>query len=253
MSPQGMARTAARLTAIAGACAGVTSAHLLEIRLRGSSDASRGRAVRLWARLILRILNVRLQIAPSPRPPSPTGATLVVANHRSTVDIPLVLSLSGGHLLSRDDVAGWPVFGRMAALAGTIFVDRASPGSGAMAVRRIRERLSRGATVCVFPEGGTFIGDEVRSFRSGAFIAAARERAAILPIGIAYADEASVYGEEPFSVHARRLASAPATSAAVVIGSPIANSSGPAREIAARTRETVQALVSQARALIGPK
>ena len=57
---------------------------------------------------------------------------LVVANHRSIVDIPLLLSLTGGHMLSRGhDEAAW--FGEIADLAGTIYVNQNDPASGANA------------------------------------------------------------------------------------------------------------------------
>jgi 1-acyl-sn-glycerol-3-phosphate acyltransferase len=245
------ARLAIRLAALLGASAAVTAGHLLDAAVRGANDRRRGAFVRLWGSAVLRSLNVRMLLAPRPLPARPEQATLVVANHRSMVDIPIILSLFGGRLLSRGDIAHWPVFGRMAALAGTIFVERGSARSGATAVESMRICLAQSGVVCVFPEGTTFVGDTVRRFRSGAFAAASRENAAIVPVGIAYADEASAYGDESFAAHARRVASAPVTEVSVVVGEPLPAFGRPARTLADDTRQTVQELVLEARARTG--
>jgi 1-acyl-sn-glycerol-3-phosphate acyltransferase len=142
-------------------------------------------------------------------PASPTVTPrLVVANHRSTIDILLMLHLFGGQLLARGDMATWPGIGVMARRAGTLFVRRDDPASGAGAVQRMRERLRRGITIGVFPEGTTFHGDEVREFQPGAFVAIARERGIVLPVGIAYERDDAIYGDEPIVDHLKRLAQA---------------------------------------------
>ena len=104
-------------------------------------------------------------------PPQGRGH-LVVANHRSTADILVLLRAFGGHMVSRADLARWPLVGVAARAVGTVFVDRANAASGANAVRAIRDRLAEGHTVIVFPEGTTFPDDEVRPFHAGAFVAA---------------------------------------------------------------------------------
>jgi 1-acyl-sn-glycerol-3-phosphate acyltransferase len=154
-------------------------------------------------------------------------------------------------VLSRGDVAEWPVFGKMAELAGTIFVDRMSAHSGAVALQRMRECLREGRTVCVFPEGTTFADDEVRAFRAGAFVAAARERAAVLPVGLAYEDVTAAYGDESLGSHVRRVAGASATRVAAVIGDPIASTGLGVRPLAERARLEVERLVRRARADLG--
>ena len=63
----------------------------------------------------------------------------------------------------------------------------------------MRERLRRGITVGVFPEGTTFPDDEVREFQAGAFVAVAREKGIVLPVGIAYERADSIYGNEPIA------------------------------------------------------
>ena len=68
-----------------------------------------------------------------------------------------------------------------------MFVDRV--GRGERRHRRARDPQApqvAGQTVIVFPEGTTFAGDEVRPFHAGAFVAALRTGAEIVPVGLAY-------------------------------------------------------------------
>jgi 1-acyl-sn-glycerol-3-phosphate acyltransferase len=247
-----MLRAPLRTAAVGGLSGAMLAALMLEEGIRAMSHARRDVYVRTWARSLLRLLDVdaRVEAAvgalePSDRP------RLVVANHRSTLDIPLVLHLFGGHLLARGDMADWPGIGVLARRAGTLFVDRSNPTSGAAAVQRIRERLRRGIVVSVFPEGTTFADDEVREFHAGAFVAVARERGDILPVGIAYEHPDAIYGDEPVMDHMKRLVRAASTRVGVAIGAPIPASRSTLAGLASTLRGEVQTLVHRARSLAG--
>jgi 1-acyl-sn-glycerol-3-phosphate acyltransferase len=148
-------------------------------------------------------------------------------------------------MLSRADVANWPILGRLARLGGTIFVDRADKGSGARAIRAIRSALVAGETVSAFPEGTTFAGDEVRPFQPGVFSAAHGNRTPVVPVGLAY-DEGSEYVGTTFGRHLIDLAARSRTRVSLVAGEPFE----PARDTRTTTAEAhvrVQALVHEAR------
>lgn len=251
-----------RLGASTARVAAASSALFLALQadraLRGAADdqARLDAYVRRWARELLVALRVDIVLVPMDAPPAATerpffpnesAARVVVSNHRSIVDIPLVLELFGGELLARGDMADWPIMGRLAREAGTLFVDRSNPTSGAAALRRVGERLKIGRSVAIFPEGTTYAGDEVREFHAGAFLAAAKARAPVLPVGLAYEDESAIFGDEPIGPHLRRLAEAPKTRVAVALGQPIETRGARVAELRDRTRETVQVLVRRAR------
>jgi lyso-ornithine lipid O-acyltransferase len=198
---------------------------------------------RRYCRDALRLFGVHP--LPHTPPPAPNGPRLVVANHRSVIDIPLLLRLFGGHVLSRADVDNWPLLGRVARRAGTIFVDRSSHVSGASALRTIRRQLREGHTVIVFPEGTTHRGDQVRPFRAGAFAAAKGMDVEVLPVGLAYRDGTEFVGM-PFGAHLVSIAERAHTPVAVAVGEPLPRGLGSA-ELAVCAREAVQALVHQAR------
>ncbi len=247
-----MFRAHLRAAAVGGVSGAMLAALTLEDRLRKVDDARRDAYVRRWARSLLKLLRVEVtkDVAPGALDKG-RRPRLVVANHRSTLDILIMLDLFGGSLLARGDMADWPAIGVMARRAGTLFVDRTDPASGAAAVQRIRERLRRGITISVFPEGTTFEGDEVRPFQAGAFVAIARERGEVLPVGIAYETSDAIYGDEPVLDHMKRLVRAPSTRVAVSIGSPVGASATGVASLASAMRSEVQSLVHRARAFAG--
>jgi 1-acyl-sn-glycerol-3-phosphate acyltransferase len=217
----------------------------------GHRDAVRERWVRAWCGGHLALFGVTV-VVDGAAPPVPSGrGRLVVANHRSTADILVLLRAFGGHMVSRADLARWPLVGPAARAVGTLFVERGDAVSGARALRTIRTTLARGATVIVFPEGTTFAEDAVQPFQVGCFVAAVRSGAEILPAGLAYATgSGAAFVNESFPAHLARMAAASPSRAALCIGSPLpydrAAKPARARDLA---HDAVQALVTKARAL----
>jgi 1-acyl-sn-glycerol-3-phosphate acyltransferase len=209
----------------------------------------RERWVEAWCALLLTLFGVDVRV--QGRPPPRTRGHLVVSNHRSTADILILLRTFGGHMVSRADLAKWPLVGAAARSVGTLFVDRNDAVSGATAVRSIRTRLARGATVIVFPEGTTFAEDEVKPFQPGSFVAAMRSGADIVPVGLAYAaGSGAAFVNESFPAHLARMAAAPPSRAAMCIGAPIPLSpDARASAIRDQAHAEVQRLVNEARRL----
>lgn len=243
-----MLRAPLRAAALGGVSGALLAALTVEQRVRPVTDDRLDTYVRSWAKSLLRLLRVDLKLEAAPGAIDKGNLPrLVVANHRSTVDIPLMLHLFGGNLLARGDMADWPAIGVMARRAGTLFVDRADPASGAAAVQKMRDRLRRGITVCVFPEGTTFPGDEVREFQAGAFIAIAREKGIVVPVGIAYEAPDAIYGDEPVAAHMKRIAASESIGVGVAVGAPFSAAGTGVRSIAERARDEVAGLVLRAR------
>lgn len=202
------------------------------------------RWLRNWARGVLRIFGVQLTLE-GPAPPLPRGARLVVSNHRSPLDILTLISLFGGRILSRADLARWPIVGAAARQAGTIFVDRESDASGARAIRTIRRHLAAGSTITVFPEGTTYPGDEVRPFRPGAFLPLRGLDVELFPVGLAY-PAGIEFWQESFVEHVGRVATRPVTRVVACCGVG-RKAEGSAGQLAEEARAEVQALTTRAR------
>jgi 1-acyl-sn-glycerol-3-phosphate acyltransferase len=251
VSLQGEVRRAARIAGFGALTGAMLPAFMAHRRLspEHERDRVRRRWVGAWSGVLLEMFGVRA-IVQGELPP-PGSGLLVAANHRSTADILLLLRTFGGHMVSRADLAGWPLVGAAARAVGTLFVDRSDAASGATAVRTIRTRLVAGGTVIVFPEGTTFPDDEVRPFHAGAFVAAARSDARIVPVGLAYQrGSGAAFVHESFPAHLSRMAAAPPSRVVLVIGAPIAASKSKASELRDLAHREVQNLVTQARSTV---
>ncbi|AKT43869.1 lysophospholipid acyltransferase family protein [Chondromyces crocatus] len=174
---------------------------------------------------------------------------LFVMNHRSGLDVLVTLAHFECTILSRADLARWPVIGVAARRAGVLFVDRGSRSSGAASVNAMTTALEGGRAVMVYPEGTTFAGDEVRAFRQGAFNAARRAEAEVVPVGIAYGGSDAAYMDESFVDHMKRVSRAQKTPVAIEVGEPIPPSTD-ADGLRLAAHERVQALVHRARAAL---
>jgi len=201
--------------------------------------------VKIWARRTLRIIGVEVEVD-GPLPPPSSTPRLIVSNHRTALDIPVLLSLFGGAILSRGDIEDWPLLGASAKKAGCIFVDRSDPRSGARAIREIRSKLSEGTSVSIFPEGTTFAGDEVREFMPGVFLAARKLDVELLHVGLAY-PPGTEFVEDDFGDHMANVASRPRLRVGVAVSQPVPLLGAP-RVVAPKAHDEVQALVHRARA-----
>jgi lyso-ornithine lipid O-acyltransferase len=143
------------------------------------------RLPRLYHRWACRILGFRVTVVGEP---SALRPTLFVANHISYVDIEILGSVIEGCFIAKADVARWPLFGWLAKLQRTVFVDRRIRST---AVQRdaIRERLDAGDDLILFPEGTSGDGNHILPFKSALFSVAdhAGPRAlTVQPLSIAY-------------------------------------------------------------------
>lgn len=205
----------------------------------------RDRWVKSWSNALLNLFAIDTRVKGTV--PACENGILVVSNHRSTIDIGIVLRLFGGRMVSRADIATWPILGPAAASVGTIFVDRQDAISGMTTVRAMRRCLEERDTLCVFPEGTTYSDDVVRPFHQGAFVAATRSDALIVPVGLAYAGAAG-FVNETFGEHLLRMASSERTSVGIAIGAPF-KCDARAADLTQRAHSQVSELVYVARNL----
>lgn len=114
---------------------------------------------------------------------------LFVANHVSYTDISVLGSLISGSFIAKAEVARWPLFGWLAKLQRTVFVDRRI-GSTAAQRDAMTSRLAAGDALILFPEGTSSDGNRVLPFKSALFSAATAcpqtGPIAVQPVSIAY-------------------------------------------------------------------
>ena len=142
-------------------------------------------------RLFLRLFDIR--VAVRGQPPDPGHPTLVLANHVSWLDIPVMASLLPLSFIAKQEIATWPIFGFCARLQRCIFLDRNRKAATAEVNAEVAERLAGGDAIVLFPEGTTGDGIRLLPFRSslvGAARAAledsAHEEIRLQPMALAY-------------------------------------------------------------------
>jgi len=191
-APLGTLRAVARLLLLALLVSSVNVVSGLMLRFARASEArAKGTFSRL-ATMLLRLLGVVIERQGAP----PPGLCVVVANHRSYVDIPLLMSAAPSVFLAKTEIAAWPLFGTSARLSRTVFVDRDDRDSRNRALAELGARLDQGERIAVFPEGTTTTGPGCLPFRTGAFRLAAARGLPVVPIAICYRDRRDAWVDD---------------------------------------------------------
>ena len=112
--------------------------------------------------------------------------TLFVSNHTSYLDIEIMGATIEGSFVSKAEVSRWPIFGWLAKLQRTIFVERADRAGAARQRDEIRRRLDGGDNLILFPEGTSGDGIHLLPFKSTLFAAAEDERVTVQPVSVVY-------------------------------------------------------------------
>lgn len=116
---------------------------------------------------------------------NPRRPYVVVSNHQSLADIPLISNLPWEmKWIGKVELFKLPVVGWMMHLSGDISVDRQSARSGAHAMLKAQRYLEKKCSVMIFPEGTRTLDGRVRQFTDGAFHLAIRAKTMILPMVI---------------------------------------------------------------------
>lgn len=181
---------------------------------------------------------------------------LVVANHCSWLDIPVLSTIGPVSFVAKHEVSRWPVVGWLAKLQRTIFVDRERRSRTAHVKREIAERLAAGDVMVLFAEGTSSDGNQVLPFRS-ALIGAVHEssdgdrppallvqpvaviyvRLNGIPMGRQHRPMVAWHGDLDMGPHVWRLLTAGTVDVEIAFGEPIALNTARERKAVAASAE----------------
>jgi lyso-ornithine lipid O-acyltransferase len=194
-----------------------------------------------YHRAVCRLLGIRSviegQIA-SDRP------VLVVANHVSWLDIPVLSAVAPLSFIAKSEVGSWPFVSSLARLQRTVFVDRQRRTTVGKVASEMSKRLDQGDVLVLFAEGTSTDGNRVLPFKTALFSAAFAEgnsdlcvqtlsltytRLHGIPLGRADRSMVGWYGDMSMGDHAWQLLKAGPLDTRIVIGEPV-----PLREFSGR-------------------
>lgn len=152
----------------------------LMLRLRPTAW---NRVPRLISRIVAHLVGLRVRVEGQP-----TGEpALLVSNHVSWLDIPLLGANTSASFVAKKEVAGWGGFGLMARLYCCVFVDRTRRNSAGAQLDAIAARLEKGDSLILFAEGTSSDGRTVLPFKSALFGTARQlPDLRVQPVTIAY-------------------------------------------------------------------
>lgn len=156
--------------------------------------------ISLWHRGVCWLAGIDIRVTGYP---CSRDNVLLVSNHVSYLDIPVLRATSNMTFVAKADVADWPLFGFLARIVQTIFIER-NPQRAADQKDALQARLTGGEHLMIFPEGTSTDGKTVKQFKSALFQIAmddhVRDHCHIQPVTIACRD--AIQGQEDlFSWH----------------------------------------------------
>lgn len=101
------------------------------------------------------------------------GPGLIIANHRSYLDVLFIPTEEFFTIVGKIEVRSWPLIGWAGRALGTIWVKRESKNSRSQTKEAISNAVKDGETVVLFPEGTSWEGPLLLPVRPGMFYEAA--------------------------------------------------------------------------------
>jgi 1-acyl-sn-glycerol-3-phosphate acyltransferase len=224
----------------------------------------------VYHRILCKLIGIRIREIGKRSPDFPL---LILANHASWLDIIVITALTPAVFVAKKEVAGWPIFGWLAKLQRTVFIDRERRHRTGAATQEIAERLNGGDAVVLFAEGTSSDGNRILPFRS-ALIGAVHhvigssthhDRVTVqplslayvnlngLPLGRAFRSRVAWYGDADLFPHLIGVCAAGAVDVTVSWGEPISyDMSADRKDIARVAEQSVRTLTARVRSMARP-
>lgn len=217
-----------------------------------------------WHRSAVKLMGIKVHVHGTPSPARPL---LITANHVSWLDIVVIGSVMPLSYIAKSEVAGWPIFGILAKLQRTVFVERERRAKTGAVAGEIADRMTGGDVMVLFAEGTSSNGIHVLPFKSSLVggaakaIEAAKGEATVqplalnythldgLPIGRFYKTRLAWYGDMEMASHLWWVLRHGVIDVNVAFGPAVPFSGGAERKAMTRDLEaTVRRLVGEATA-----
>ena len=122
-----------------------------------------------YHRQVCRLLGIRVRVEGALEGELPV---LLVANHTSWLDIPVISAAAPVSFVAKKEVGSWPFVSWLARLQRTVFVDRTRRSAIGSTANEMIGRLQSGDTLVLFAEGTSSDGNRVLPFKTSLLAAA---------------------------------------------------------------------------------
>lgn len=121
----------------------------------GMDRAARDRKLMAWASRLMAILEIDVQVCGAVPGGAlggalPQSGAVLVANHVSWLDIHVLHSLLPARFISKAEVRHWPLLGRLALAAGTLFISREKKSDAIRVNQAMAAELQAGECLAFF-------------------------------------------------------------------------------------------------------
>ncbi|HEX3799834.1 MAG TPA: lysophospholipid acyltransferase family protein [Verrucomicrobiae bacterium] len=195
------------------------------IKLLGRSKSFKVRAnwFHFWAKVFLWIINGNVVV----KGKVPTHG-IVACNHLSYADIIVLGSIFPLVIVSKSEVASWPVIGPLTQCAGTLFIRRASKADVVRIGNEMATVINSGVPLALFLEGTTSTGETVLPFHSSLLAPVEKNGFPVFPAWMHYTvvdgtmeKDICYVGDDTFFPHSLKMMTKPSFEAYVGFGEPV--------------------------------
>jgi len=164
---------------------GVLGTVALLVSIFDGSGRAQHKIARLWARLILKTVGIRVRVEGLEHL-HPSQPAIYAANHLSAIDIPVLYANLPGkfRIMAKKELFRYPFLGWYLKRSGQIPIVSGDAHASLRSLNRAGETLRHGMPRVVVPEGGRSRTGQLQEFMNGAFYVAIRAQAAVVPMAI---------------------------------------------------------------------
>ena len=137
---------------------------------------------RAWAKMQKYLIGYSIKVEGKPD----SEAKMLLINHQSILDIVVLEELHPGNLawVAKKEIAQIPIWGNILSIPKMITIDRESKTSLVKLFKDVKDRLSSGRVIAIFPEGTRGRGDKLLKFKDGTRVLAQKLKLKVQPVVI---------------------------------------------------------------------
>lgn len=200
------------------------------------------KVVNAWSKIICRACGIRIQS----KGVKHGNPVLIVANHISWLDIPIIHSQKLLGFIAKSEIGSWPLFGLLIKSGEVVLIKRGKHKSRKKVLELMQQRLKQKRSIGVFPEGKATNGEKLGRFHRQLLQAAIETQVPIQAVAIKFIHKDGTRNKnigfrphEKFIPNILRILALPSSTAELNFCEPLETKDITARDAALKTQQQV--------------